>query len=175
MLIIISFSDAKIAMASFGPNIENLAIVNSSFLGLMPSNFDQRFSPQALVLLNSTVTAKSARYSVQEGFLFQPKHQMYLLRVESCQIETSERMTFLKANAAVVNISYNILTLDGALSSSIEVFESVTADPILKVVGENVTFSSNVVTSIEDNDVNLTTSNSLEIESNWFDHYFILM
>ena len=30
-------------------------------------------------------------------------------------------MTFVKANAAVVNISSNILTLDGALSSSIEV------------------------------------------------------
>ena len=121
MLIIISFSDAKIAMASFGPNIKNLAIVDSSFLGLMPSNFDQRFSPQALVLLNSTVTAKSARYSVQEGFLFQPKHQMYLLRVESCQIETSAKMTFVKANAAVVNISFNTLALDGALFSSIEV------------------------------------------------------
>lgn len=43
-----------------------------------------------------------------------------------------------------------------------------------QVVGENVTFSSNMVTSVEDNDVNLTTSNSLEIESNWFDHDFIL-
>ena len=31
-----------------------------------------------------------------------------------------------------------------------------------------------MVTSVEDNDVNLTTSNSLEIESNWFDHDFIL-
>ena len=43
-----------------------------------------------------------------------------------------------------------------------------------QVVGENVTFSSNMVTSVEDNDVNLTTSSSLEIESNWFDHDFIL-
>ena len=43
-----------------------------------------------------------------------------------------------------------------------------------QVVGENVTFSSNMVTSVEDNDVNLTTSNSLEIEGNWFDHDFIL-
>ena len=42
------------------------------------------------------------------------------------------------------------------------------------MVGENVTFSANMVTSVEDNDVNLTTSNSLEIESNWFDHDFIL-
>ena len=42
------------------------------------------------------------------------------------------------------------------------------------MVGENVTFSSNMVTSVEDNDVNLTTSNSLEIEGNWFDHHFIL-
>ena len=113
-------SDTDVAMASFGANIKNLAIVDSSF-GLKPSNFDQIFSPQALVLLNSTVTANSVHYSVREGFLFQPKHPMYLLRVESCQIETSERMTFVKANAAVVNISSNILTLDGALSSSIEV------------------------------------------------------
>ena len=108
-------------MASFGANIRNLAIVDSSVLGLKPSNFDQKFSPEALVLLNSIVTAKPVRYSVREGFLFQPKHPMYLLRVEGCQIETSERVTFVKANADVVNISSNILTLAGALSSSIEV------------------------------------------------------
>ena len=115
------FSDTEVAMASFGANIKNLAIVDSSVLGLKPSNFDQKFSPEALVLLNSIVTAKHVRYSVREGFLFQPKHPMYLLRVEGCQIETSERVTFVKANAGVVNISSNILTLDGALSSSIEV------------------------------------------------------
>ena len=40
---------------------------------------------------------------------------------------------------------------------------------MFKVFGENVTFSWNVVISNEDNDVNLTTLNSLEIESNWFD------
>ena len=108
-------------MASFGANIKNLAIVDSSVLGLKPSNFDQKFSPEALVLLNSIVTANPVRYSVREGFLFQPKHPMYLLRVEGCQIETSERVTFVKANAGVVNISSNILTLAGALSSSIEV------------------------------------------------------
>ena len=74
-------------MASFGANIKNLAIVDSSVLGLKPSNFDQKFSPEALVLLNSIVTsARSVRYSVREGFLFQPKHPMYLLRVEGCQI-----------------------------------------------------------------------------------------
>ena len=107
-------------MASFGANIKNLAIVDSSVLGLKPSNFDQKFSPEALVLLNSIVTAKPVRYSVREGFLFQPKHPMYLLRVEGCQIKTSQRVTFVKANAAVVNISSNILTMGGA-SSSIEV------------------------------------------------------
>ena len=116
------FTDTEVGLASFGANIKNLAIVDSSLLGLKPSNFDRTFSPQALVLLNSTVTAHPAvRYSVREGFLFQPKHPVYLLRVESCQIETSERIAFVKANAAVVNISCNILTLDGALSSSIEV------------------------------------------------------
>ena len=43
------------------------------------------------------------------------------------------------------------------------------------MVGENVTFSWNVVISVEDNDVNLTTTNSLEIESNWFDDDFIII
>ena len=109
-------------MASFGANIKNLAIVDSSVLGLKPSNFDQKFSPEALVLLNSIVTAATpVRYSVREGFLFQPKQPMHLLRVEGCQIKTNERMTFVKANAAVVNISSNILTLGGASFSSIEV------------------------------------------------------
>ena len=37
------------------------------------------------------------------------------------------------------------------------------------MVGENVTFSWNIVISVEDNDVNLTSTNSLEIESNWLD------
>ena len=120
-VIIIFVSDAQIGLASFGTNLKNLAIVDSSFLDLKPSNFDSTFSPQALVLLNSIVTASLVRYSVREGFLFQPKHPMYLLRVEHCQIETSERMTFVKANAQLVNISDNVLTLDGALTSSIEV------------------------------------------------------
>lgn len=43
------------------------------------------------------------------------------------------------------------------------------------MVGENVTFSWNVVISVEDNDVNLTSTNSLEIESNWLDNDFIII
>ena len=36
-----------------------------------------------------------------------------------------------------------------------------------QVAGDNITFSRNMVISVEDNDVHLTTSHSLEIESNW--------
>ena len=188
-MITIFVTDTQIGLASFGTNIQNLAIVDSSFLDLKPSNFDSTFSPQALVLLNSIVTASLVRYSVREGFLFQPKHPMYLLRVEHCQIETSERMTFVKANAQLVNISDNVLTLDGALTSSIQVsseFQNQCKSPMLgksiillktsrssQVVGDNITFSRNMVISVEDNDVHLTTSHSLEIESNWSCNYII--
>ena len=39
------------------------------------------------------------------------------------------------------------------------------------MVGDNITFSRNMVISVEDNDVHLTTSHSLEIESNWSCNY----
>ena len=42
-----------------------------------------------------------------------------------------------------------------------------------QVAGDNITFSRNMVISVEDNDVHLTTSHSLEIESNWSCNFII--
>ena len=143
---------------SFGENIRNLLIQNSTLARLTPTFFSRKLSLSALVIVRTLLSVDDTEVGRTDKFLFYPKEAMSLVRIENCSIATTDKVTFIRARAHKVEIVGNTLRLEGSLESSLD------------LTGNQVRLIGNKIHTKIDRAITVETKEELLVEANELIH-----